>query len=68
MFDRPAVAYFDNTNCTLASGVLDVLEQAGANVTAGYVGGLDTGDRMPITTSYLEAGLCPVNVGSSRSY
>ena len=54
--------YFRNTNCSLASGVIDVLEQAGANVTAGYVGGFDAGGRTPITTPYWQAGLCPVNV------
>jgi len=51
----------ENTDCVVED-VVAVLEQSGANVTAGYVGGLDVGDRMPITTSYLEAGLCPVNV------
>eukprot|EP00931_Biecheleriopsis_adriatica_P019287 TRINITY_DN1318_c0_g1_i2.p1 TRINITY_DN1318_c0_g1~~TRINITY_DN1318_c0_g1_i2.p1 ORF type:complete len:384 (-),score=84.54 TRINITY_DN1318_c0_g1_i2:288-1439(-) len=51
----------DNTDCVVDEVVV-VLEQAGANITKGYVGGLDTGDRAPITTSYLEAGLCPVNV------
>jgi hypothetical protein len=38
------------------------LEQSGVNVTKGYVGGFDTTGRDPIMTSYLEAGLCPVNV------
>merc|ERR1719161_2643887 len=50
--------YFENTDCD-AEGVL---EQAGANVTKGYQGGFDVGDRMPITTDYFAAGLCPVNV------
>jgi len=56
--------YFYNTNCTLADGVTAVLEQAGANITAGYVGDIDAvgGGRTPITTEYYEAGLCPVNV------
>jgi hypothetical protein len=54
--------YFYNTNCTLMDGVIDVLEQAGANITAGYVGGMDVGDRAPITDEYWKAGLCPVNV------
>jgi len=58
----PGDGYFHNTNCTLASGVIDVLEQAGADVTAGYVGGFDTGTREPITDPYWKAGLCPVNV------
>mmetsp|Transcript_115911 Transcript_115911/g.328485 ORF Transcript_115911/g.328485 Transcript_115911/m.328485 type:complete len:364 (-) Transcript_115911:203-1294(-) len=54
--------YFNNVQCTLADGVANALEQAGTNVTLGYVGDMDVGDRQPITTSYLEAGLCPVNV------
>merc|ERR1712227_460509 len=62
--------YFDNINCTNTDGVRQALEQAGANVTAGYRGQLNaTGGfggggvaRFPITTSYLKAGLCPVNV------
>jgi hypothetical protein len=36
-------------------------EQSGANVTKGYQGSRET-DAVPITTSYFEAGLCPVNV------
>ncbi len=55
---KPTDPYFDNTDCT-AEGVL---EQAGANVTKGYQGGLDTGDRVPLTDDYFSAGLCPVNV------
>jgi len=54
--------YFYNTNCTLESGVIDVLEQAAANVTAGYQGEMDSGARAPIDTHYYDAGLCPVNV------
>lgn len=53
--------YFDNADC-LVNGVVDVLEQAGANVTAGYQGMIDATGRVPILTSYLAAGLCPVNV------
>ena len=53
--------YFSNVNCTI-DGVIQVLEQAGANVTLGYTGDMDTGGRTPITTPYFEAGLCPVNV------
>jgi len=56
------VAYFDNVECKLSDGVLQALEQSGVNVTKGYVGGFDTTGRDPIMTSYLEAGLCPVNV------
>merc|ERR1719450_1730766 len=33
--------YFNNVKCTLETGVLNALEQAGANVTKGYVGGID---------------------------
>mmetsp|Transcript_151960 Transcript_151960/g.280060 ORF Transcript_151960/g.280060 Transcript_151960/m.280060 type:complete len:353 (-) Transcript_151960:169-1227(-) len=54
-------SYFDNSPCTL-QGVVDVLEQAGANITKGYVGGIPAQDRPPITSSYLDAGLCAVNV------
>jgi Delta carbonic anhydrase len=45
----------------VVDGVVTALEQAGANVTVGYVGELDT-DAEPITTTFFEAGLCPVNV------
>lgn len=55
--------YFDNVDC-LVDGVLQSLEQAGANVTLGYKGNLTTDFREPITTPYFEAGLCPVNVVS----
>jgi len=58
----PGDGYFNNINCTLENGVVNALEQAGANVTAGYQGDLDATGRVPINTSYLEAGLCPVNV------
>jgi len=54
--------YFNNINCTLQSGVVDALEQAGANVTMGYKGEIEAMSRLPIMTSYLAAGLCPVNV------
>jgi len=57
----PGDGYFLNTPC-LVDGVINALEQAGANVTAGYQGELDVDGRKPILTSYLEAGLCPVNV------
>jgi hypothetical protein len=58
----PGDKYFNNVNCTLQDGVLNALEQAGANVTKGYVGGLNAAGRTPILTDYLAAGLCPVNV------
>jgi len=57
----PGDHYFHNTNC-MQEGIVQTLEQAGANVTRGYRGLLDAGSRVPITTSYAEAGLCPVNV------
>jgi len=53
--------YFSNDDC-MKDSVVQVLEQAGANVTKGYQGKLDAGGRTPITSSYAEAGLCPVNV------
>jgi len=53
--------YFKNQAC-LVDGVIDVLEQAGGDVSVGYTGQLDTGDRQPITEPYWNAGLCPVNV------
>jgi len=59
---KPAIAYFKNTKCTLDDGVRDALEQSATNVTLGYKGQIDASGRPPITTSYLEAGLCPVNV------
>merc|ERR1712151_818276 len=37
-------------------------EQAGADVTAGFNGGLNAGTRTPITEPYWKSGLCPVNV------
>ena len=59
--NAPGDGYFKNVQCFVDS-VIQSLEQAGANVTKGYVGELDAGDRVPITTPYWEAGLCPVNV------
>jgi len=57
----PGDNYFSNTECMI-DNVAQVLEQAGANVTKGYKGKMDSGGRVPITTTYLEAGMCPVNV------
>lgn len=51
---------FDDKPCYVDE-VLNSLEQAGANVSVGYKGSLNT-TAEPITTSYYEAGLCPVNV------
>merc|ERR1740121_3133926 len=53
-------AGFENFDC-FESGVVAATEQAGANVTAGYVGLLNTSNE-PWTGTYLEGGLCPVNV------
>ena len=53
--------YFKNTEC-MKDNVIQVLEQAGANVTVGFVGGLDAGNRVPIVEPYWKEGLCPVNV------
>jgi len=58
---KPTAEYFNNIDC-MKDGVVEALEQAGTNVTKGYKGNLDTAGREPITTSYWEAGLCPVNV------
>jgi len=38
-----------------------IKEQAGTNVTIGYQGSFKT-NAQPITTSFFQAGLCPVNV------
>ncbi len=57
----PGDKYFSNTDC-MKDGVTQVLEQAGANVTAGYRGGLDAANRVPITVPYSQTDLCPVNV------
>lgn len=56
-----SVAYFDNQACVVDS-IVAVLEQAGANVTKGYYGEMDVSGREPITESYSDVGLCPVNV------
>ena len=54
-------AYFANVEC-MVNGVKQALEQAGANVTAGYKGEMNATGRVPITEPYWKAGLCPVNV------
>merc|ERR1719399_1882191 len=62
-FSPNGTGYFNNVNCTI-NGVMASVEQAGANVTLGYTGAIDAAGsgRFPINTTYLEAGLCPVNV------
>ncbi|CAB9523182.1 expressed unknown protein [Seminavis robusta] len=51
---------FESIACMI-DGVVNALEQAGANVTEGYVGEIET-EAVPITSTFFEAGLCPVNV------
>eukprot|EP00966_Prymnesium_polylepis_P314054 7257385-Prymnesium_polylepis.1 len=46
----------------MKDNIVQVLEQAGANVTRGYKGLLDAGERVPITKPYDQTDLCPVNV------
>jgi len=41
---------------------LEVAPQAGANVTKGYVGGLEVGELAPNTKPYYQSAMCPVNV------
>lgn len=53
-----------NVNATLTVNpnfALGTAEQAGGNVTVGYIGGLDV-DTTPILRPYSEEGMCPVNV------
>jgi len=52
--------YLDNMKCVV-DGVIEAAEQAGGNVTRGFVGTLET-SATPITQEYWKAGLCPVNV------
>jgi len=63
-----------NKPCSLENGVINAIEQAGADVSAGFVGDINaTGGqgvshngtalgRNPITEPYWKVGLCPVNV------
>jgi hypothetical protein len=58
----PGDKYFANVEC-MKDGVVAVLEQAGANVSPGYKGGMDAGEwRVPITERYNQTDLCAVNV------
>jgi len=57
----PLDNYFVNQPC-FQDSVRMTLEQAGANVTRGYKGLVDSGDRVPITSHYSQTDLCPVNV------
>lgn len=49
-----------NVECVV-DAIVNVGPQAGANVTKGYLGGLEV-DHVPITTPYWMNGMCPVNV------
>jgi len=51
---------YDNKDCFIGQ-TLNAVEQAGGNITKGYVGDLNT-SATPILTQYYETGLCPVNV------
>lgn len=57
---KPTDDAFDNFNCSKA--IKEAIEQSGTNVTRGYVGQVNNSATPPITTLYLKAGLCPVNV------
>ena len=50
-----------NNDCDV-NAIANGVEQAGGNVTVGYVGGLDVGADEPIKTPYYQQGMCPVNV------
>lgn len=50
-----------NFECAV-DGVVQALGQAGADVSVGYKGNLDMGERTPVTVPYYEQGICPVNV------
>mmetsp|Transcript_104733 Transcript_104733/g.186319 ORF Transcript_104733/g.186319 Transcript_104733/m.186319 type:complete len:330 (+) Transcript_104733:62-1051(+) len=54
---KPKDSYFNNIDCSAGA-----LEQAATNVTKGYTGDIDAVGRTPLTSSFQEAGLCPVNV------
>jgi hypothetical protein len=54
---KPTDASFDNVQC-----IVDAInEQSGADVSDGVTGDKET-DAVPILSSYMNAGLCPVNV------
>jgi len=58
---KPSDDAFNNFDC--AAAIENQVEQAGANVTKGFVGLADGDDAAaPIMTSYFAQGLCPVNV------
>jgi len=47
----------DNVDCIHVKG-----PQSGANVTKGYVGGMDVEELKPVTDAYFKNSMCPVNV------
>uniref|UniRef100_A0A7S0QMS9 U-box domain-containing protein n=1 Tax=Pyramimonas obovata TaxID=1411642 RepID=A0A7S0QMS9_9CHLO len=51
----PNVMCFENN-------IVNALEQSGANITVGYVGGFYATGRVPITLPFSRLGLCPVGV------
>ena len=58
-----AGAKVDIPNAACATAIADQVEQSGREITAGYTAGnVDNSATPPITTTYKEAGLCPVNV------
>lgn len=50
-----------NSDCD-TNAIVNGVEQAGGNVTVGYVGDMDVGTDEPIKTPYYKQGMCPVNV------
>merc|ERR1719382_1707283 len=56
---KPTDSAFDNFAC--ANAITGAIEQAGANVTEGYMGDMVV-NATPWNLTYLEGGLCPVNV------
>mmetsp|Transcript_12515 Transcript_12515/g.23828 ORF Transcript_12515/g.23828 Transcript_12515/m.23828 type:complete len:392 (-) Transcript_12515:160-1335(-) len=70
---KSSSSFFDNIDDNTCSGAkialdntlcanLEVQPQAGSNVTRGYVGKVDMGTIVPITTPYFQKAMCPVNV------
>merc|ERR1719401_1506745 len=55
---KPTVENFD----CYKEGVLKAIDQAGGDITKGFIGGLDTNFRVPIDVPYYQTSLCPVNV------
>ena len=51
----------DDFDCVV-NGVVQALGQAGTDVSVGYTGNLDMGNRVPVTQPFWLQGICPVNV------